>query len=86
MALIDMRNEYGVIYAGSTKVPKERASQHERNGYSGTMYYAKTQNMRHAEKRLLDSKKGGYRYNDHQTSHQEEEPGYVYLIKGKKYL
>ena len=85
-ALIDMCNEYGVIYVGSTEDPEERADQHERNGFSGTMYYAETQNMKQAENKLFDAKKGSYRYSDHQASNQEEEPGYVYLIKGKKYL
>ena len=80
-----MCDDKGVIYAGSTKDPEERADQHERNGFSGTMYYAKTQNMRLAENRLLKSRKGDYRYNDHETSNQDEKPGYVYLIKGRKY-
>ena len=80
-----MCNEYGVIYAGSTEDPEERARKHQRKGFSGTLYYVETQNMRQAENRLFDAKEGSYRYNNHQASNHGEEPGYVYLIKGKKY-
>jgi len=69
------------IYSGSTDDPQRRAREHEREGYSGTMYYWHTQNMKHAENQLLEKKP---RHNIEYTSNAKPEPGYVYAIHGSK--
>ncbi len=70
------------IRVGSTKDPNSRAKQYERDGYSGTMYVAKTSNMQQAENKLLDH---NTRHNDHKTSNQSDDAGYVYVINGRRY-
>ena len=70
------------IRVGSTTNPKNRAKQYEREGYSGTIYYAKTSTMKKSENELL---KNDPRHNDHKRSNVGENPGYVYVVKGKKY-
>jgi len=40
-------------HAGATTEPERRKREYERDGYTGTMYYAPTQNMKKAEDRLL---------------------------------
>ena len=56
---------------------------HEREGYSGNVYYAETKNMICAEDELLS--KRSYLYNTHKLSNQPEGKGYVYLIHGRRY-
>ena len=75
---------------GATKDPDTRADFYQTpsgGGYSGTMYYAKTDNMMKAENRLLDTAldTGGGRHNSHSVSNAKEAPGHVYVIKGKKF-
>ena len=65
------------IRAGSTTDPISRATQYEYEGYSGTMYFAKTSNMEFAENKLLQYK---MRYNIHLESNAPNDHGYVYVI------
>ena len=73
----------GGIRVGATDDPNRRANEHEREGYSGQMYYFKTENMRKAEDKLLEQAPGIH--NVQQRSNAEDKPGYVYAIKGRKY-
>ena len=73
------------IRVGSTKNPRtanSRANQYEREGYSGTMYMAKTTNRQYAEDRLLDY---DTRHNVQKLSNSKTEDGYVYVINGKRF-
>lgn len=73
----------GAIRAGSTIDPKQRARQYAQEGYSGTLYYASTENMMKAENTLFE--KHTFRHNVHSRSNSPQDPGYVYVIKGKKF-
>ena len=70
------------IRVGSTINPESRANQYEREGYSGTMYYAKTANMCYAENKLLEK---DTRHNVHSCSNSSDQAGYVYVINGKRF-
>ena len=74
--------ERGVIRFGSTIDPRRRAYQYERQSYSGVMFYTFVYNMKRAEDYLLQY---GGRHNVHRKSGARQRPGYVYLIKGRKY-
>ena len=63
---------------GSTIDPKRRAGEYRREGWTGTMYYCKTSNMRFAEDKLL--KACNCPANKQRKSNVSEDPGYVYLI------
>ena len=65
----------GAIRVGSTGDIAARQSQYQHEGYSGTIYYARTENMRVAEDRLLQGKKP--RHNEHRVSNSDEERGYT---------
>ena len=73
----------GVVRVGSTNDIKTRKQQYQREGYSGKMFYARTKNMKKAEDRLLQYKSKP-RHNQQRHSNNEEKPGYLYAIKGKK--
>ena len=66
-------------YTGTTIDPARRQGEHKRDGHEGAMYYAKTQNMKKAENRLL--KKCPCPGNTQRTSNAPSRPGNVYLIK-----
>ena len=68
-------------YVGSSNSLSRRVDQHQRNGFSGDMYYFKTKNMMNAEDILLQHP--GI-YNVHVWSGAQEKPGYVYVLTGKK--
>ena len=65
----------------STDDVKRRTKEHEREGYSGVVYYSQTKNMMRAEDELLEYP---HRYNKDKVSGAQEQPGYVYVIKGRK--
>ena len=67
-----------VLYVGSTTDPKRRRGEHEREGYYGIMYYAKTENMQLAEDKLLEFYPDSENIQDY--SNAQSEPGYVYVI------
>lgn len=71
----------GAIYGGSTSDIDGRTSSHKRSGFRGTLYYAKTRNMKGSENRLL---KWGFRHNQLSCTGRDEEPGYIYVIVGRK--
>ena len=70
------------VRVGSTIDVYRRAGEHEREGYSGTMYYAKTENMMKAEDRLLEYPGD---YNKDEWSGAKEKAGFIYVIRGKQY-
>lgn len=72
----------GTVRAGVTTNPEVRAFFYERDGYSGTMYLARTRDMRRAEDKLFSRR--DYRHNVQRRSNAKAEPGYVYLIVGRK--
>ena len=76
-----LKKDYS-IRVGSTKDPKNRGKEYEREGYSGTIYTAKTSNMKKSENKLL---KANPRHNDHKKSNAAEESGFVYVLNGKKF-
>jgi hypothetical protein len=80
--LNEIAQEKGSIRVGSTKDPIRRAGEYEREGYSGTMYVAKTTNMKYAANKLL---KLNPRHNVYSSSNADEDDGYVYVLKGKKF-
>ena len=65
-------------YAGITKDPDRRCDEHEREGYNGVMYYAKTRNMKIAEEKLLEQCPC-YR-NRQRRSNAPAEEGFIYII------
>ena len=65
-------------YVGITIDPKRHRGQHERNGYNGIMYCARTQNMELAENKLLEACPGDE--NIQLYSNASPDPGYVYII------
>ena len=67
---------------GSTVDVKARKSQYAHEGYSGTMSYARTENMKKAEDKVLGKRK--FRDNEQRHSNNKEKPGYVYAIKETK--
>ena len=78
-----LSEERGAIRAGSTVDPRQRSYGYKAEGYSGTMYYAWTDNMREAENDLLQSH--AYLHNIHSRSNSAPKEGYVYVIKGRRY-
>ncbi len=74
--------EANAIRVGSTVDPKRRATQYSSEGYSGKMFIAETQNMKQAEDRLLQI--CACRQNVQKSSNADPDPGYVYVLQGKK--
>lgn len=81
-----LRPGIGIIRGGATKDPLERAQcYYSREGYSGEMLYVPTTNMKEYEDELLKHKGPGLlEYNVQITSNQKNEPGYIYIIIGRK--
>eukprot|EP01084_Bolivina_argentea_P021561 40062_1 len=66
------------VYTGGTKRdPKKRAYEHSRNGYSGTLYYCSTSNMKRTENKLIDMCGD---CNNRMRSGLPQKSGYVYVI------
>ncbi len=66
-------------YTGATgRSPEKRAYEHSRNGYSGTMYYTSTSNMKRKENELIDMCRTCN--NKMRRSGMQQKPGYVYVI------
>mmetsp|Transcript_14151 Transcript_14151/g.22089 ORF Transcript_14151/g.22089 Transcript_14151/m.22089 type:complete len:113 (-) Transcript_14151:192-530(-) len=70
------------VRVGATKSPPTRSGQYANSGYHGTMYVAKTSNMKAAENKLLANHSG--RHNVQKTSNAAATSGYVYTIVGQK--
>ena len=83
-----IENETHVIRVGATdRDPKDRKGEYERQGYSGTMYVAPTQNMQKAENTLLQKaiENDAGKWNVQQRSNIGDYEGYVYIIQGKRF-
>ena len=67
---------------GATNDIERRRGEYQRKGYSGTMYYFKTENMKNAEDKLLNQCKssGVCPGNVQKKSNAQASPGYVYVI------
>ena len=62
-----------------------RVRQREDEGFSGTVYYRWARSMKGAEDELLEKIRRNHPQNNLQEeSNSPREPGYVYIIKGKK--
>ena len=70
------------IRAGATKNVEQRLAQYEYEGYSGKMYYSRTENQNFAENKLFEIRVPPY--NVHSRSNAVEEPGFVYVIVGTR--
>lgn len=81
--LYEIADQNFSIRCGATIDPSARAKQYERYGYSGTMYYSETQNMKKAENKLLENYT--FLHNIYERSGVDSEPGYIYIIKGKRF-
>ena len=64
---------------GATTEIERRRSEYERDGYSRTMYYFKTENMENAENILLNGCKA-CPGNVQRKSNAPDSPGHVYVI------
>lgn len=73
----------GSIRGGGTINPTSRAGAYQREGYGGTMYVAETQNMKQAENQLLQD--FDFRHNEQERSNLPKDPGFTYVIQGKKF-
>jgi hypothetical protein len=82
-----IETETHIIRAGASIDCDKRANGYEGELYSGVMFYARTQNMMKAEDKLLAAgwKNGNCKHNLQEFSNAKEEPGFVYIIQGKKY-
>ena len=81
--LISLIQSGNIIGVGVTTVPDTRISTYQSQGYIGTMYVAKTKNMKQAENRLLEACQT-CQLNVQRSSNVRAEDGYVYVIKGHK--
>ena len=68
-----------VVRVGATIDPDRRLGEYQREGYSGTMIFAETQNMKRAENGLLEECKT-CGLNIQRAANVGEKPGYVYVI------
>ncbi len=66
------------IRCGLTNDPQRRKNEYSRDGYNGTMYFARTNNMKRDEQKLLNVK--DWRDNIQKRSNGQEKSGYVYII------
>ena len=83
--LLKKSKEVGSIRVGSTKDLRRRKRQYEKQGYVGLMYHTESQNMKVDEDRLLDQmEKYDIKYNVYRKSGAKAEPGYVYVIQGRR--
>ena len=80
-----IETEFGIIRCGAAANCNNRAKDYERQGYSGRMFFARTENMMKAEDSLLEAGQNNQNciHNIHRVSNMQEEPGFVYIIKGK---
>ena len=85
--LSEIATQRGSIRVGATSDPGTRARVYANEGYAGIMFVAKTSNMRKAENRLLKAafESGSGRHNQQTRSNAVAEPGFVYVISGRRY-
>jgi hypothetical protein len=79
--------ETHIIRAGASVDCDKRAYGYQRERFSGTMFYARTQNMMKAEDKLLEAgrRNNNLIHNLQQFSNMPEARGFVYIIQGRKY-
>ena len=82
-ALFKVTRRRRIIRAGATKNIRERINKYKNERYSGTVYFAKTTNMKKTENKLLGQRL--YAHNVHRKSNSSNKKGFVYAIKGKRY-
>jgi hypothetical protein len=80
--LKDIIEEHGSIRVGVTTRIDDRMCEYQDEGYTGTMYYADTENMWLAENRLLRIRIP--LHNEQEESNAQEEKGWVYVISGQR--
>ena len=78
-----LSQERGAIRAGATVDPRQRSYGYQAEGYSGTLFYAEVSDMQREENRLLERRQ--YLHNVQSRSNAQAKPGYVYVIKGRRY-
>lgn len=78
----DLEAIWGHVNSGSTNDIVRRKGEKERDGYSGQMFYAKTEIMKTQENKMLEREKP--RHNVHKKSGQAEKPGFIYIIVGRR--
>jgi hypothetical protein len=78
--LIEKIKQGKIDRVGATVDPDRRLGEYRREGYRGTMVFAKTENMKKAENRILEACKSCTR-NVHSASNATENAGYVYGIE-----
>ena len=81
--LFQRAQESGAVRGGATISPKATKTRYEGQGYGGTLFVATTLNMKAAEDRLLAIR--DFRHNVQKLSNVQEEPGFIYVIKGRKF-
>ena len=69
-----------MYYVGATIDPDRRYGEHKNDGKTGVISFASTENMKKAEKSLLDECQT-CRSNIQHGSNAQEKEGYVYTIK-----
>ena len=70
------------LMVGATTNVADYAAKYKSKGYSGTMYYAATDNMKMKANKLLHDNPG--KYNENERSGVPETEGFIYVIRGKK--
>lgn len=79
--------ENGIPRIGGTKRDiKFRAYEYERQGYTGTIFYANAEDIKRAENELLELAsryEDGY-HNKHRRSNLASVAGFIYIIKGHR--
>ncbi len=73
-----MAKDGSAVRCGLTNKPQRRKNEYSHEGHNGTMYFAKTNNMKRDEQKLLNVK--DWRDNIQQRSNGQEKPGFVYIL------
>lgn len=80
--LCDFAPQARTIYVGATVDHLSRKYQHQRDGYTGGMYLAKTDNQVRDEDKLLEL---SHCPKDDRFGGTPQSPGYVYVIQGRRW-
>lgn len=83
----EMMDQHGVVRVGSTINLQQRVQSYEQEGYRGTIYFCKSDDIKRDETLFIKHYKQikQAQYNEQLTSNQQENTkGYVYTIIGEK--
>lgn len=80
--LCDFSQQARTIHVGATNDHLARKYQHQRDGYSGGMYLAKTDNQVRDENKLLELSN---RQKGQQFGSTPQSAGFVYVIQGRRW-